>query len=79
MAILISGHELTKSFTARPLFSDLSLTIETGDRIGLIGPNGAGKSTLLRILAGQISLDDGSLSFERGLTVRIFRTGSSVL
>jgi iron complex transport system ATP-binding protein len=36
----------------RPVLSDLSLTVEEGDFVGIIGPNGAGKSTLLKILAG---------------------------
>ena len=69
MAILVSAHQLSKTFSSRPLFQDLTLTIETGDRIGLIGPNGAGKSTLLRILASQIQADSGTLSLQRGLTV----------
>ncbi len=69
MAILISAHELKKSFTARPLFEDLKFSISSGERIGLIGPNGAGKSTLLRILAGQTSPDEGKLSVQRGLRV----------
>ncbi len=37
---------------AAPLFSDLTLTIKPGDRIGLVAANGRGKSTLLRCLAG---------------------------
>lgn len=69
MSILISAHELSKAFSVRPLFSGLTFSIENGDRIGLIGPNGAGKSTLLRILAGQISQDDGRLACQRGLKV----------
>ena len=58
-----------KSFAARPLFKGLTFAIESEDRIGLIGPNGAGKSTLLRILASQMSADEGTLSFQRGLKV----------
>ncbi len=69
MSILVTAHLLSKSFAARPLFSGLTFTIESGDRIGLIGPNGAGKSTLLRIIASQISPDDGSLSFQRGFKI----------
>lgn len=69
MAILISAHELSKSFTSRPLFDGITFSIETGQRIGLIGPNGAGKSTLLKVLAGKIAPDGGRLSVQRGLRV----------
>jgi ATP-binding cassette subfamily F protein uup len=85
VSILLSAHRLRKSFAARPLFDDLTFSIEAGERIGLIGPNGAGKSTLLRILASKTSPDDGVLSFQRGLRVGyleqvpIFREDSTVL
>lgn len=69
MAILVSAFELSKSFTARPLFNKISFSIETGERVGLIGPNGAGKSTLLKILAGKTTCDEGALSLKRGLKV----------
>ncbi len=69
MAILINAHQISKSFTARPLFEGITFSIESGERIGLIGPNGAGKSTLLRILAGHIKADAGNISFQRGLRV----------
>ncbi|MCB9026485.1 MAG: ABC-F family ATP-binding cassette domain-containing protein [Bdellovibrionaceae bacterium] len=67
--ILIGAHQISKSFTARPLFQNLTFSIESGERIGLIGPNGAGKSTLLRILADQITLDSGKLTKPKGLRV----------
>jgi ATP-binding cassette subfamily F protein uup len=85
MSILLSAHRLRKSFAARPLFDELTFSIESGERIGLIGPNGAGKSTLLRILASKTSPDDGTLSFQRGLRVGYleqvpnFRDGATVL
>jgi ABC-2 type transport system ATP-binding protein len=41
--------------------NDLTLQIQTGDRIGLVGHNGAGKSTLLRVLAGIYSPTSGTI------------------
>jgi ATPase subunit of ABC transporter with duplicated ATPase domains len=41
------------------LFSDVSFRLSPGRHAGLIGANGVGKSTLLRILAGELSADDG--------------------
>jgi ATP-binding cassette subfamily F protein uup len=69
MAILATARNLTKSFSARPLFEDVCFTLSEGERIGLIGPNGAGKTTLLRILAGVDSPDQGELALRRGLRV----------
>jgi len=69
VSILVSAHRLKQSFGSRPLFQSLTFAIESGDRIGLIGPNGAGKSTLLKILASQISPDEGTLSIQRGLRI----------
>ena len=64
---LISCQSISKTFGARPLFENLSLTIDSGERIGLIGPNGAGKSTLIQILAGVQTPDDGIVTFRKGL------------
>jgi ATP-binding cassette subfamily F protein uup len=49
-----------KSFGAAPLFSNISIHISEGQRLGLIGPNGSGKSTLLKIVAGLLEPDTGT-------------------
>ena len=54
---------------AAPLFSDLTLTINPGDRIGLVAANGRGKSTLLRCLAGTAEATNGEITRSRGLRV----------
>ena len=59
MAVLLSVSALHKSFGARTLFDNLSLSIADGDRTGLIGPNGSGKTTFLEILAGKAAPDGG--------------------
>ena len=65
MPPILNAQSVTKQFGAKPLFQNISLTVNEGDRIGLIGPNGAGKSTLLAILAGQLEPDSGELAVRK--------------
>jgi ATP-binding cassette subfamily F protein uup len=65
MPPILNLQSVTKQFGATPLFRNISLTVEDGDRIGLIGPNGAGKSTLLAVLAGQVEPDSGELAVRK--------------
>jgi ATP-binding cassette subfamily F protein uup len=65
MPPILNAQLVSKQFGARPLFQNISLTVDEGARIGLIGPNGAGKSTLLAILAGQMEPDSGELAVRK--------------
>ena len=65
MPPILNLQSVSKQFGATPLFRNISLTVEDGDRIGLIGPNGAGKSTLLAVLAGQVEPDSGELAVRK--------------
>jgi ATP-binding cassette subfamily F protein uup len=65
MPPLLNAQNITKAFGPRPLFRELSFTVDEDARIGLIGPNGAGKSTLLQILAGEVEPDTGELSMRK--------------
>jgi ABC transport system ATP-binding/permease protein len=65
MGILLSVSGIRKSYGARTLFENLSLSIADGDRTGLIGPNGSGKTTLLEILAGRETADGGERALRK--------------
>jgi len=67
MAVLLTCESIEKSFGSRTIFSDISLTLHEGDRLGIIGPNGAGKSTFLQILGGGMKPDGGGVSLRKGV------------
>lgn len=56
----------------RPLFTDLSLQVEAGERIAIIGPNGAGKTTLLRCLYGDLQPDTGTVKWAEQAEIGYF-------
>jgi ATP-binding cassette subfamily F protein uup len=66
MASLINVSAISKTFGIAPLFENITLNINEGDRLGLIGPNGAGKSTLLEILTGRRDPDTGNVALRKG-------------
>lgn len=54
MSTVLNLASITKRFEnqAVPAISQVSLTLQTGDLLGLLGPSGCGKTTLLRVIAG---------------------------
>jgi ATP-binding cassette subfamily F protein uup len=64
---LISCQSLTKSHAARPLFENLTFSIEENEHAAIIGPNGSGKSTILRIIAGLEKPDSGVAILRKGV------------
>ena len=67
--ILIDAQGLRATRPNRPLFSDLSLTLSDGDRIGVVGLNGCGKSTLLSFLSGEREPEAGVVRRGRGARI----------
>jgi len=58
--ILMRLEGVTKAYGPQPVFTNLDLTLERGDRIAFLGSNGAGKSTLARIIAGLEPIQAGA-------------------
>lgn len=67
--IILQVNDLTKSFGADPILSNIKLEVQTRDRIALVGRNGAGKSTLLKIITGDMSYDSGQIIMPKGVKV----------
>jgi ATP-binding cassette subfamily F protein 3 len=65
--IILSLAHIQKSFGANTVLKDVSLTLQSGQRLGLVGVNGSGKTTLMRIIAGLDTADGGTISMTRGL------------
>ncbi len=68
---LLSVENISKSYSDKILFEDVTFGIETGDKIGIIGVNGTGKSTLLKVVAGLESADSGKVSIGRSVVLRM--------
>ena len=71
MANLINLETVTKSFGLKTLLDNVSLGVQTGDRIGIVGVNGGGKTTLLEVLTGIEEPDSGRVSHYSGLRMAV--------
>ena len=62
-------EKLGKSFGVREIFSNVSFTIQQGERLALVGPNGAGKSTLMKCILGIEEHDAGIIVKDSSITI----------
>ncbi len=69
---LLTAKNLSKDLGGRTLFRHLDFVLSPGTRIGLMGPNGSGKTTLLKIIAGEITPDQGTIKQADGLKIVYF-------
>lgn len=67
---ILTMDNITKAYGERPVLSQVSFSLEEGEKVGVIGINGTGKSTLLKILAGVEEADEGSVILARQCVVR---------
>ena len=65
--VLLTCEHIKKSYTEKPLLTDVNLSIHENDKIGLVGVNGSGKSTLLKIIAGEMEYEGGNITRNNSL------------
>ncbi|HJX17848.1 MAG TPA: ABC-F family ATPase [Acidiferrobacterales bacterium] len=68
----LEAEGLSKGYGGKPLFSNLNLMVEVGERVAVIGPNGIGKSTLLRTLVGDLKPDSGRVKMSENVNIGYF-------
>ncbi len=60
---------LTKGFDNGPLFKNLNLMLEVGEKLAVLGANGIGKSTLLKTLVSELTPDNGSVKWSENARI----------
>ena len=71
-------ENITKTYGTDIIIKNISLTASDNEKIGLIGANGAGKSTLLKIIAGELSCDEGRILTPKDSRVGFLRQDSTL-
>jgi branched-chain amino acid transport system ATP-binding protein len=61
---LLVLHDLRKRYGAVKVTDGISLSVATGETLGILGPNGAGKTTLFNLISGDVSADAGRIEYE---------------
>ncbi|WP_128253999.1 ABC-F family ATP-binding cassette domain-containing protein [Falsirhodobacter deserti] len=67
-APLLQLNGISLTFGGDPVFDDLALVVQPGDRVALVGRNGSGKSTLMKVMAGLVEPDKGERTLAPGVT-----------
>ena len=62
--MLLEADRVSRAFGGFLALSEASLTVESGEIVGLIGPNGAGKSTFFNCIAGDLAPSTGRIRFD---------------
>ncbi len=70
---ILQVADLGFGYGAGKLFEKVTFSVALGERVSLVAPNGAGKSTLLRLIASELTPDQGSVVVRRGTTVGYYR------
>ncbi len=70
---MISTANITMQFGEKPLFENISIKFQNGNRYGLIGANGCGKSTFMKILTSELAATNGTVSVSEGERLGVLR------
>ncbi|AEY01657.1 ABC transporter ATP-binding protein [Oceanimonas sp. GK1] len=66
---ILEVEGLAKGYGETPLFKNLSMMVEVGERIAILGTNGIGKSTLVKTLVGELTPDSGTIKWSENASI----------
>lgn len=66
---VINLQDVSLEFGGRTFFSNVNLTVNRGQRIGIVGRNGAGKSTFLKVISGKVEPSCGTVKIGAGVVI----------
>lgn len=69
MTTILKLEQVTKAFGTDEVLGGISFSLNSRDRLGLVGVNGSGKTTLLKIILGQLTPDEGTVTMSKGLSI----------
>ena len=67
--MILNCVNISKAFQENIVLSNVSFHIEEREKAAIVGINGAGKSTLLKIIVGELSSDEGTVTISKGKTL----------
>jgi ATPase subunit of ABC transporter with duplicated ATPase domains len=70
---MIALSEVSKQYGKQLLFVEASFQLNPGEKVGLVGPNGSGKTTIFRLITGEESPDEGTITVPKKLAIGYFR------
>ena len=65
----LSIDNISKAFSDKLLFENISFGIEKGEKTALVAANGTGKSTMMKILVGKEECDKGSIAYNENIRI----------
>lgn len=67
--MLINFSSVGFAYGDNSIFSQVSFSVNEGERVGLVGENGAGKTTLIKLLLGELTPDEGEVVKKNGIRI----------
>ena len=66
---ILSVENISKTVKDEPLFENVTLGLEEGEKVGIVGKNGAGKSTFLKVIASETPADEGTIALRSNTNI----------